>query len=71
MDAPFTGHLYRIEGDAARMAIIYNFTLLQDTFKTAPDERILDLGGGYVLCTLAPDAFTDTGAPVATEAVAA
>jgi hypothetical protein len=71
MSAPFTGHLYRIEGDAARMAIISNFYVLQAMSKIAPDARILDFGGGYVLCTLAPDAFTVTGAPVSTEAVAA
>jgi hypothetical protein len=62
--APFSGHLYRIENREERLDFIsriYIFGLVEpDGFsqhngKPVNENRIMDMGGGWVLTTLSPE----------------
>jgi hypothetical protein len=62
--APFSGHLYRIENREERLDFIcriYAFDLiepdgfLQHNGKPINENRIMDMGGGWVLTTLSPE----------------
>jgi hypothetical protein len=62
--APFSGHLYRIENREERLDFIiriYAFDLLKPdgmenrSGKCELGDRIMDMGGGWVLTTLEPE----------------
>jgi hypothetical protein len=62
--APFSGHLYRIENREERLDFIiriHEFGLvepdgfLQHNGKPINENRIMDMGGGWVLTTLSPE----------------
>jgi hypothetical protein len=62
--APFSGYLYRIENREERLDFIsriYEFSLVEPdgpqnrSGKPINENRIMDMGGGWVLTTLEPE----------------